>query len=302
MQTELGASAPSRMGGRRGSLTAVGAAVMRAAHVLFDDEPKILTDGLAMDLSGARTEAALRNNVNAYLAGLSAILNADRANVLFTQVRSFMVLRGRYVEDELGLALAKGIRQYVILGAGLDSFAYRRRDLAELVHVFEVDSPATQQWKRMRLRQLRLGLPSNLTFVPIDFETQMLVDGLVACGYRLHRPAFVSWLGVTMYLTEEAVFNTLRVVASLAAGTEIIFSYASPEASLNAADRDLLTATKARAMAAGEPWLSSFETASLTDRLRALRFVDVRDLGPEDAPMDCVSHPGRISWAPASGA
>jgi methyltransferase (TIGR00027 family) len=113
-------------------------------------------------------------------------------------------VRSRYAEDELSKAIERGVAQYVILGAGLDSFAYRRRDLAEVIHVFEVDYPATQAWKQARLRTLGITLPSNLTFIPIDFEKQALADALRAGGYRAEKPAFFSWLGVTEYLTEEA--------------------------------------------------------------------------------------------------
>ena len=124
-------------------------------------------------------------------------------------------MRQRYTEDELDKAVERGVAQYVILGAGLDSFAYRRPDLAGVVRVFEVDHPATQQWKRARVQALALPPPNNLTFVPIDFEQQALADELRAGGHRSELPTFVSWLGVTMYLTEEAVFETLRYVASL---------------------------------------------------------------------------------------
>jgi methyltransferase (TIGR00027 family) len=120
-------------------------------------------------------------------------------------------MRQRYTEDELDKALARGVGQYVILGAGLDSFIYRRPDLAAGLRVFEVDHPATQQWKRARLRELHLNLPSNLTFIPLDFEQQTLADGLRAGGHQPELPTFFSWLGVTQYLTEEAVFETLRI-------------------------------------------------------------------------------------------
>ena len=133
-------------------------------------------------------------------------------------------MRQRYTEDELGKALERGVGQYVILGAGLDSFAYRRPDLAGVVRVFEVDHPATQQWKRARLQELNITPPSNLTFVPVDFEQQTLAEGLRAGGHRPELPTFVSWLGVTTYLTEAAVFETLRYVASLAPAARLSWS------------------------------------------------------------------------------
>jgi methyltransferase (TIGR00027 family) len=203
--------------------------------------------------------------------------------VLFRYLRGVMVLRNRYAEEELDKAIARGVRQYVILGAGLDSFAFRRPDLAGVVQVFEVDYPATQQWKRMQMGELQVELPSNLVFIPLDFETQTLTAGLQAGGYRLKAPAFSSWLGVTMYLTEEAIFNTLRVVASLALGSEIVFSYVVPEALLDEEHQCLLAAIKAGAAARGEPWLSCFEPARLKARIKELGFTQVWDLGPEEA-------------------
>ena len=129
--------------------------------------------------------------------------------------------------------------QYVMLGAGLESFAYRRLDLGSRLHVFEVDHPATQQWKRARLQELHVALPRNLTFVSVDFERQTLANELRAGGHRSELPTFVSWLGVTPYLTEAAVFETLRYVASFAPGSEIVFQYLPPASRLNAKDQQL---------------------------------------------------------------
>jgi methyltransferase (TIGR00027 family) len=116
-----------------------------------------------------------------------------------------MTLRSRYAEDELGAAIERGIAQYVILGAGLDSFAYRRKAVAPHLRVFEVDLPASQQWKRERLRALHVSAPDGLVFVPLDFARQALVAGLCAVGFRVEQPAFLSWLGTTQYLTADAV-------------------------------------------------------------------------------------------------
>jgi methyltransferase (TIGR00027 family) len=197
--------------------------------------------------------------------------------------RAGTVMRQRYTEDALEKALARGVGQYVILGAGLDSFAYRRPDLAGVVRVFEVDHPATQQWKRARLQALDLTPPSNLTFVPLDFEQQTLADGLRAGGHRPELPTFISWLGVTQYLTEEAVFETLRYVVSLAPGSEIVFQYVVPEALLDDGNRRLLAMFKAASAARGEPWLSLFEPTTLAARVKELGFTQVWDFGPKEA-------------------
>ena len=192
-----------------------------------------------------------------------------------------VLVRQRYAEDELATAVQRGVGQYVMLGAGLDSFAYRRPDLATLLRVFEVDHPATQQWKRARLRELSVHLPSNLTFIPLDFEQHTLADGLHAGGHRPELPAFFSWLGVTQFLTEEAVFTTLRYVASLAPGSEIVFQYFLPEALFDDENRRLLALWKARRASVGEPVLSQFEPTTLATRVQEFGFTQVWDVGPE---------------------
>jgi methyltransferase (TIGR00027 family) len=161
------------------SATAIGAAMLRAAHLVLDDEPKILRDPLALGLSGVENETALQERLGAFQAEIARRSTPEVAQALARNIRANLAMRQRYTEDELGKALERGVTQYVILGAGLDSFVYRRPDLAGVVHVFEVDHPATQQWKRVRLRELNITLPSNLTFVPVDFEQQTLADGLL---------------------------------------------------------------------------------------------------------------------------
>jgi methyltransferase (TIGR00027 family) len=149
------------------------------------------------------------------------------------------------------------------------------------LRVFEVDHPATQQWKRARLRELDVHLPSNLTFIPLDFERHTLADGLRAGGHRPELPTFFSWLGVTHYLTAEAVFTTLRYVASLAPGREIVFQYFLPEALFDDENRHLLVLWKARRASVGEPVLSQFEPTTLATRVQEFGFTQVWDVGPE---------------------
>jgi len=192
-------------------------------------------------------------------------------------------MRSRYVEDELALLLKRGVSQYVISGAGLDSFAYRRPDLANVLKVFEVDHPATQAWKRARLRELGVATPPNLVFVPLDFERQSLIESLQSCGYRPDAAGFFSWLGVTQYLTQDAVFDTLRKVASMTLGTEIIFEYSPPDALLDDETRRLRELTMSGTAARGEPWVSFFEPSELKEQLRNLGFAEVWDFGPMEA-------------------
>jgi methyltransferase (TIGR00027 family) len=213
----------------RPSATAMIAAMIRAAHLLWDDPPKIFQDPLALGLSGVESASALQATLKAMQAEQARRSTPAFAQVLSRYNYAGVLVRQRYAEDELATAVERGVEQYVILGAGLDSFAYRRPDLATILRVFEVDHPATQQWKRARLQELSVHLPSNLTFIPLDFEQHTLADGLPAGGHRPELPTFFSWLGVTQYLTAEAVFTTLRYVASLAPGSEIVFQYFLPE-------------------------------------------------------------------------
>ncbi len=270
----------------RPSVTAMTAARQRAAHILWDDAPKIFQDPLALGLSGVESESALQAALGAMQAAHARRSTPEVAEANYRCARAGIVVRQRYAEDALDEAVERGVGQYVILGAGLDSFAYRRRDLAAVLRVFEVDHPATQQWKRARLRALHVTLPSNLTFIPLDFEQHTLAEGLHAGDHRPDLPTFFSWLGVTHYLTEDAVFKTLRYVASLAAGSEIVFQYFVPEALWNDEDRPILRLWKARRNAQGEPVepvLTLFEPTDLAGRLRALGFTRLWDVGPEEA-------------------
>jgi methyltransferase (TIGR00027 family) len=192
-------------------------------------------------------------------------------------------LRSRYAEDELSKAINRGISQYVILGAGLDSFAYRRRDLAGVLRVFEVDHPATQRWKQARLRELHVELPPHLAFIPLDFERQTVAEALRVEGYRPEKPAFFSWLGVTWCLTEETIFATLQQLASAAPGSEVVFEYPVAETLLDEEERQMLAIIKALGAVRGEPVRSLFEPARLVARVRELGFALVWDFGPEEA-------------------
>ena len=262
------------------STTAQVAAMRRATHLLWDDQPKLLEDTLALRLCGFEDESALQTTNDAAVAQAAQRFGLDFAQSFIRAARSHVVLRSRYVEDELDQAIKRGISQYVILGAGLDSFAYRRPDLVNVLRVFEVDYPATQSWKRARLQHLGIELLPNLTFVALDFEKQSFLEALRMNGYRLEAPALLSWLGVTPYLSTEAIFNVLRTVASLKSGTEIIFDYLVPAASLDEESRQLQAALKASTAARGEPILSLLEPASLGAQVRELGFANVWDLGP----------------------
>jgi methyltransferase (TIGR00027 family) len=243
---------------REPSRTAAGVAWLRAAHQLVDDEPRILHDPIAPRLLGERGRQAI----------------ADRRAELFTPgalgLRAHVLLRSRFAEDQLASAVASGIRQYVILGAGLDTFSYRQPEWARsadpVLSIFEVDQPASQQVKRDRVAAADIQIPPNLTYAAIDFEREPLLEGLGRTGVDLHRPAFFSWLGVSMYLRREAV-DALRAVAAFPSSTQLVFTYAQP--------RGTGPSIADRAAEVGEPWLSFFEPAELEQLLRSASFSTV---------------------------
>lgn len=265
------------------SITAITAAMVRAAHLMVDDDPKIFSDLLALRLSGVENEASLHTTLGTIQEEIAQQTSPTFAHTLSNCNRAYTVMRARYTEDALGNALERGITQYVILGAGLDSFAYRQPPQAKSLHIFEVDHPATQMWKRARLRDLRLDPPSNLTFVPVDFERQTLAEGLRPGGLQPKAPTFVSWLGVTMYLTEEATFDTLRYIASFAAESEIVFQYAVSDSLLSEESRRLSAMLKKATAARGEPFVSAFDPTALAAQVETLGFRQVWDFGPEEA-------------------
>jgi methyltransferase (TIGR00027 family) len=252
----------------RASLTARRVAMSRAEHQLVDS-PKVLDDPLAIRIIGAQRAADVRS--------ASGRLGAKFSRYL----RAFVVARSRIAEDELASAVRRGVRQYVILGAGLDTFAYRNPHRASALRVFEVDHPSTQAWKREQLKEAAISIPDSLTYVPVDFETQALADRLREAGFNADEPAFFSWLGVTMYLSRAAVMTTLKYVASLPRGSSIVFDYLVSPASLSFIHRLALRAVAQRVSALGEPWQSYFDPESLLSDLKMIGFTHVEDIGPE---------------------
>ncbi len=238
------------------SKTAHRVAIRRAAHQLLDN-PKVLDDPLALRIIGSEAANDLRSNPKEHHAFSRAF-------------RAFMAARSRYAEDELARAVANGVRQYVVLGAGLDTFAYRNPHPG--LHVFEVDHPSTQTWKREQLLAADIKIPPSLTFVPIDFEKQKLADGLENSGLNVNSAAFFSWLGVTPYLTREAFISTLSFIASMPAGSGVVFDFAVDPTLLNPGQREALDALSKRVAAAGEPFQLFFNPRNLQDELTAMGF------------------------------
>ena len=252
------------------SFTALTAAAARAAHLIVDQEPWIFADALAAQLLGERAEELISFHK---LHGTHPVLAGARVQV---------TCRSRYTEDALSRAVSRGVGQYVILGAGLDSFAYRA-GLARRVRVFEVDHPATQDWKRRALAAAQVPVPEAVTFVAADLATDSLAGQLLAAGFDTAAPALVSWLGVTMYLTPDAVTDILTAVGRLAPGTELIADYMLPAGLRDEAGAVYGELVAQAAAERGEPWLSCFAPGEMADMARRAGFREVRNVRQRDA-------------------
>jgi methyltransferase (TIGR00027 family) len=240
----------------------VAAAFYRAAHQVLEGG-RIFADPLAVAILGAD----------------AATLGSDREQQpARRRMRIFVALRTRFAEDALAAAVARGTRQLVVLGAGLDTYAYRGAE-RERLRIFEVDHPSTQAWKRQRLAEAGIPVPPRLTFAPVDFERETLGGGLAAAGFEPAVPTFFLWLGVVPYLTKEAVGATLAFIAALPGGAEVVFDYSDPPESLTHDLRAQHEERAARVAALGESFLSHFEPEQLHDRLRELGFAEIEDLG-----------------------
>ena len=250
------------MNERQPSRTALGAAGYRAAHQQLEGG-KVFYDPLARTILG--------DDADTIIAGLSAGPAQQR-------MRIFMAARSRFAEDCLGAAVSRGVRQAVLLGAGLDTFALRNPHSDSGLQVFEVDHPATQAWKRKRLAEVGLAVPASLTFAAVDFETDDLGRGLGEAGFKPDRPAFFIWLGVVPYLGRAAIAATLRYIAGIQ-GAEVVFDYSEPLENYPLERRADIAALAAYTAEIGEPWLSYFDPDEITRELRGFGFGDIEDLG-----------------------
>ncbi len=254
------------MTGEAPSLTAQRVAMRRAAHQLLDD-PRVFEDPLAMAILGEEPAARLKSG-------------PDRETGGSRHIRAFMAARSRYAEDELAAAIARGATQYVVLGAGLDTYAYRNTH--PRLRVFEVDHPATQAWKRNQLDAAGIAIPLSLTFVPTDFEEQSLSSALESSGFQTGEISFFSWLGVTPYLTADAAMATLAFIGSLPAGSGVVFDYAVERSSLDSVEQMAMDALASRVARAGESFRLFLDPRALNRMLMAAGFHEIEDLGPSD--------------------
>ncbi len=245
------------------SRTAMAAAYHRAAHQVME-QGRIFKDPLALQILGIDA---------------TTIDQALESETSRRRMRIFIAARSRLADEALSLAVAHGVRQVVVLGAGLDTLAYRHTWPPE-TRVLEVDHPATQNWKRERLAESGISLPTSLTFAAIDFTQMSLSDGLASAGFDANAPAFFTWLGVLPYLPEHVILGVLEFIAGRPSGSQIIFDYANPPASLSLEARLAHERRAQRVAETGEPWVSYFETEDLHSRLAGLGFGDTEDFGP----------------------
>jgi methyltransferase (TIGR00027 family) len=241
------------------SRTAQRVAIRRAAHQVLDEAPRVFHDPLAVAIAGRDTDAEPQSSFSRAL-------------------RAFIAARSRYAEDQLAAAVERGVRQYVVLGAGLDTFAYRNPLRSVGLHVFEVDHPATQEWKRARLSEANIAIPGEMTFAAVDFETQSLEDRLQEAGFRPTATAFFSWLGVTPYLSRPAFDATIQFIAGMPPGSGLAFDFAVERSLLSPTQQRALDALAERVARAGEPFRLFFDPAALRGDLARLGFSKIEDL------------------------
>jgi methyltransferase (TIGR00027 family) len=246
------------------SRTALVTAYLRAAHQLLDAPPRILEDPFAVSLLGPAAAQRIADNPENYQTPERRAL------------RAHVVLRSRFAEDRLAAAVLRGVTQYVILGAGFDTFALRRPAWAQQLKIVEVDHAATQSLKRSYLADAGLAPPESIVFASIDFITESLHDGLQRYGVAFNELTFFSWLGVTMYLEEKAIDTVLHTVAEFPVGSEIVLTFTRPRG-------DSPPPLAQRAADLGEPWVSYFEPEALDAKLRGAGFSRVEFLSPTDS-------------------
>jgi methyltransferase (TIGR00027 family) len=251
--------------------TAVRVALWRALHLEVDAAPPVLEDRVGLQIAAPEDGWRERPDMSPHFTA---------------RFRASIVARARFIEDLVAEAAGResgcGVTQYVILGAGLDTFAQRRADLGGRVQVFEVDQPGTQEWKRQRLTALGYQIPGWLHLVPFDFEDGDWHRQLAAAGFDPGRPAVVASTGVSMYLTKEANAATLRQLAKFAPGTTLAMSFLLPGELLAEEDREGLAISQRGAAAAGTPFRSFFSPQEMMALAREAGFTDVRHVSSAD--------------------
>jgi methyltransferase (TIGR00027 family) len=251
------------------SATALTAAAARAAHLIVDEPPHIFADKLAATLLGDRA------------GELIGYHRAKASHPILMAARTQVTCRSRFAEDTLASAMDRGFRQYVLLGAGLDSFCWRSALAAEL-RVFEADHPRTQHWKQAALEAAGLAVPPGLTFVQADLGHEALAEALAAAGFDRRAPAVISWLGVTMYLTQADIGRVLAAVAGCAPGTQLIADYMLPAELRDPAGNMYADLVAPVAAEGGEPWRTFLRPDEMAGLLAAHGSFDIEHVSQRD--------------------
>ncbi|TAM97528.1 MAG: SAM-dependent methyltransferase [Chitinophagaceae bacterium] len=263
--------------------TAVRTALWRALHIKVDANPLILEDDIGLKLIAPPEDWQ------------------QRPDMKFTKrLRASIVARSRYIEDFVTEQGRLGISQYVILGAGLDTFAQRRRDIASRLHLYEIDQPDTLTWKRQRLVELGFGIPGYLHFVPVNFETSSWWKELLKAGFDIRKPAVVACTGVTLYLTKEAIISTLKQIATLASGSTLAMTFYLPIGLLDEEDKPMQEIAEKGARAAGTPFVSFFTPHEILDLARETGYKEAKTISTSE--LEQLYFSGRTdNLTPASG-
>ena len=257
-------------------LTAIGAAFGRAAHVILDKPPFVFEDTLSIKLA----EDEVLRTANLLGPDGNLILMRDDSKVWR---RSAFVARARLVEDLLIEHLENGVTQYVVLGAGLDTFAQRRRKIMPRLRLFEIDEPDTQQWKQRRLRELAIPTAPNHKFVPVDFESgQSWIAALATAGFSPREPSVIASTGVAQYITIDAMTETFRQAAGLAPGTAFISTFVPPTDLIDPAERHYRALTEQMAASRGHPWISFYTPREIISIASEAGFDDVHHIAADE--------------------
>jgi methyltransferase (TIGR00027 family) len=263
--------------------TDVKTALWRALHMQVDAKPPVLEDEIGLQLIAPPHDWQ------------------QRPNMKFTRrLRASIIARARFVEDLIMEQSNQGIGQYVILGAGLDTFAQRRPDIASQLQIFEIDQPATLAWKQQRLLELHFGVPEYLHFVPVNFETSSWWEPLLKAGFNINKPAVVACTGVTLYLTKETIISTLNQLATLASGSKLAMTFYLPIELLDEEDKPLHELGEKGAREAGTPFVSFFAPNEIVALANNAGFKEVKTIATKD--MKQLYFMGRTDkLEPASG-
>ncbi len=254
------------------SRTAQSVALQRAVHQVIDDAPKILDDPIAIRLFSPEVMADAQAHPARFQTSRSLAL------------RSLVLIRSRYAEDCLKQAVDHGMQQYLMLGAGWDTFAYRQPAWAQGLRIFEVDQPASRQAKLQRIQAAQIMVPPNVAYVPIDFETTALREGLRRSSFDFNSPAFISWLGVMVYLTRDAIDAVCTFFASLPGGSEIVLTFTPPPGIF---EPNYLALAAGRV---GEPWKTYFTPDALRAYLHGFGFTMITIPTPEEVDRQYIGH------------